>query len=165
VVKIAFDAEVSVAAHFAHEALRRAVAALSGRSERGELSLAAAVGPSDQDVARIEVPVLLEIVAGSSDPASPLKVSVRARSAAAAFPEFRGSIEVSEIDAAQTRVTLSGSYTVPLGVVGAAVNAVALDRIARQSLQRLFDLLVGETNAIIIRQEEEEYRAARQRGA
>ena len=164
-MKVTFDAELAVAAHLAYEALRRAADSLSRRSQHGELSLAAGVGSSDHDVARIEIPVLLEMGATSSDPSSPLTVNVRARSAATAFPEFHGSIAVAEAGAAETRVTLAGAYTVPLGVVGAAVNAVALDRIARQGLQRLFDLLVGETNAIIRRQEEQDYRAARQRGA
>ena len=164
-MKIVLDAEFSVAARLAHEALRRAVASLSRKSERGELSLAAGVGSTDHDLARIEVPILLETVATSPDAAAPLPIEVRARSAAAAFPEFKGSIEVSQTGPARTRVRLAGAYTVPLGVVGAVVNAVALDRIALHSLRRLFDLLVSETNAIIRGQEEQDYRAARQRGA
>ena len=56
------------------------------------------------------------------------------------FPTFDGALEVEPHSSRLTQLTLAGSYTVPLGAVGAVIDTTALGRSARQTAERLQEL-------------------------
>jgi CBS domain-containing protein len=57
----------------------------------------------------------------------------------AAFPSFEGTIEITPLDRAMAELTLVGSYRVPLGPLGAAVDATAMRSVAERTTEQLVD--------------------------
>jgi CBS domain-containing protein len=53
------------------------------------------------------------------------------------FPDFEGTIEIEPQSRTTAQVTLTGAYRPPLGPVGAALDAVALEGVAHQTADRL----------------------------
>jgi len=59
------------------------------------------------------------------------------------FPMFDGTLEVETLYRDVTELTLAGSYRVPLGPVGAALDTALLQAIARDTAARLVQALAG----------------------
>lgn len=57
------------------------------------------------------------------------------------FPVFDGTLEVGELFRDLSELTLAGSYRVPLGPVGAALDATVLHAAARDTAARLVQAL------------------------
>lgn len=66
-----------------------------------------------------------------------------------AFPSFEGAVELMPLDRGRCELTLVGSYTVPLGPVGAAVDAVALRAVAERTADELLGALAGALSAAL----------------
>lgn len=60
------------------------------------------------------------------------------------FPVFDGTVEVEAIYHDVAELTLAGSYRVPLGPVGAALDATVLHAAARETIARLVQELATE---------------------
>jgi hypothetical protein len=155
---VEFESELPVALAAAHEALRAVLVALSERSRDGRVTLAAAAHGSAGDLARLEVPVEIETDAATALAADEFVLRVRAKSASGAFPAFDGTVGAEARGAAVTRVRLRGAFTVPMGALGVALNALALDSIARGGLSGLLDTIVGDANALIRERAEIDHR-------
>jgi CBS domain-containing protein len=63
--------------------------------------------------------------------------------ARAAFPTFDGTVELQPLSPRATQVSLLGSYTPPLGGLGAAIDAVALQRLAHATLDTVMGYLMS----------------------
>jgi CBS domain-containing protein len=68
-----------------------------------------------------------------------IPLSWRAAPAGAAFPTFDGVIELEPLSARNAQIAVVGTYTLPLGVLGAAVDASLLSGAAEATGQRLVD--------------------------
>lgn len=97
-------------------------------------------------VGGFEVGRPVEIEVGEFRPVGIMHVVVplrwHARDSRALFPSMDASLAVRMVptDAGRSRVALTGSYAVPLGPVGAALDHVALHRVAEAAVRRF----VGE---------------------
>ncbi len=130
------------------ETLRRRIvdllcddAAESGIARDADGSFLVSVDTSAAGVAlakRVRVSTGVAVRAGSR-----VKIPLRwhADPARQVFPEFEGDIELEPLSRSRAQLTLVGSYTTPLGLLGAAVDATMLrgivDRTAEGLLQRL----------------------------
>lgn len=54
------------------------------------------------------------------------------------FPTFTGELEADEVGVGDTRLRLTGTYELPLGVLGRASGRAGADKLARASLYSLF---------------------------
>lgn len=50
------------------------------------------------------------------------------------FPTMRGTLSIYALSPTETQLDFAGSYDPPLGVVGDAIDALALQRVARDSV-------------------------------
>jgi hypothetical protein len=163
--QVEIDVEFALAAPAAREAVRKALAAWSERSQRGEIALeAVAHAGGAAEMARLAVPVVIESNAATAPPHEDLTLTIHARSAESAFPTFAGSIVVEGQDAALSRVRLEGAYHVPMGALGAAADAVAFEGVARDSLRRMFENLVADARKAVREEAEDTYRDSRRGG-
>ena len=156
--QIEVDAPVALAAPAAREAVRTALSATVRRSQQGDVTLGAT---ASSDVARIEVPVLVESDADAAHADGDLTLRIVARSMEALFPAFDGRVAVEPTDSADSRIRLIGDYRVPLGVLGAVTNATALDGIAREGLQKFVDDLARDALGLVRAETEERLREVR----
>jgi CBS domain-containing protein len=60
-----------------------------------------------------------------------------------AFPQFEGTLEIEPLDSRTAQLTLAGSYRLPLGPVGAAVDATVLHGAAKRTAEHLVRALAG----------------------
>lgn len=108
-----------------------------------------AVGHAEQVVARLTVEVAgfevgrdVEIEVGEFRPVEIMHVEVplrwHAQDSEALFPSMDASLEVRMLpmDTQQTQLVLNGSYEVPLGPVGAAIDVVAGHHVAEITVHR-----------------------------
>jgi hypothetical protein len=63
------------------------------------------------------------------------EIAWRAASASGAFPEMLAELAVYALSSSETQLDLTCRYTPPLGVVGQALDAVAMHRLAESSVQ------------------------------
>lgn len=68
-----------------------------------------------------------------------LPMAWRATSGQALFPVFDADIEVAELDAASTQLSISARYKPPLGALGKAIDKVALHRVAETTIKDFLD--------------------------
>lgn len=160
---VVIEDDLLIAESAALDIVPRMVARLALESQAGTITLSATARGGKGDLARIEVPVILETNAASLQRGQTLTLSVRARSASHAFPLFDGTIGLSSAEPACTHVVLRGTYIVPLGMLGAAVNAVAFEGIAQGSLRRLLSLVIERVDKYIAEESDLNYRATRHR--
>jgi hypothetical protein len=69
-------------------------------------------------------------------PATRLDLTWKSRRRPGLFPEMVGSLWAYALAPRETQLELVGSYDPPLGIVGEAIDAIALHRIAEASVQR-----------------------------
>jgi hypothetical protein len=109
-----------------------------------------------ETVSRLRVPLGgfeiardVTIQIGTFDPIEARRVRVpirfRAASRAALFPSVEADLEVQalSLDPPYTQITLVGAYKPPLGVLGAAGDAIAGHRIAEIAIRRLVQEIVA----------------------
>jgi CBS domain-containing protein len=73
-----------------------------------------------------------------------LPITWHAEPARLAFPILQGNLELETLDHHVVQVSLVGSYRVPLGPVGALLDATVLRDVAQRSSEHLLDGLVRE---------------------
>lgn len=95
-------------------------------------------------VGAVEVAAELELeiseVAGerspANQPATRIDLRWRSKRRPKLFPEMTGSLLVYALSEHETQLDFSGSYDPPLGLLGDAIDAIALHRLAEESVQR-----------------------------
>ncbi len=59
------------------------------------------------------------------------------------FPKFAGNVNVSALGESASELWLQGRYEVPLGGIGAAIDATLMNGVAERSLSAFLDVLSG----------------------
>lgn len=59
------------------------------------------------------------------------------------FPEMTGALWVYALSSHETQIELTGSYDPPLGLLGDAIDAIVLHRIAEESVRRFITDVAG----------------------
>lgn len=126
--------------------LRTQLEILAEASEHGTVMMAARL-PGNSSIA---VPVRLAV----SYPAPRKRdfgLTIAGRDTPALYPRFAGHVDIAEIDTAATKLTLSGEYHVPLGVVGNVLDGTVARGVALRGLETLIDRLVADLLAGAVR--------------
>jgi hypothetical protein len=98
--------------------------------------LHAKAGPLDIS-AEVEIKIVaIDAAARSPDdhPATRLEIEWKAVRRPALFPTMRATLSVYALTPSETQLDLAGAYEPPLGILGEAVDAIAMHRIARESV-------------------------------
>lgn len=122
--------------------LLRMVPGLRGWAEeayRDGESLHARIGPGTGRVAKTVEMTVGEPIRGASETWIP--VEWVATGTADLFPRLQADIVVAAVGPALTQVALRGTYTVPLGALGRAIDRVLLHRLAEASVKGFVDRL------------------------
>ncbi len=160
-MKISISREMPVARTFARDAVKKTLLELQKENRPDGVSLGTGSAAGEKRDVRVEVPIDLETTAKLARWNEDFSVAVRAHASVGAFPTFAGSLAIRETAADCAQVTLSGEYHVPLGLLGAAIDAVALNGVARSSLERLLDRIVRGAMERIDHESTEAYIASR----
>lgn len=153
---VVYSREVPLAAQSLHAAIGDILEQIALRSRGDGVSLSAPVGSTGQ----VSVPIELTVTKRSSKDSS-IAVTIKARSANALFPKFKGSFYALAMAPARTNLRLKGSYSVPLGPIGSTVNAAGMHKVAEDSLRDLFERVADESVAAIRQDSTDRYRAGR----
>jgi hypothetical protein len=158
--RIDLTGEIPVAAGAVRAVLPEVLGELAQRSRDGDLSMAVRLGvPGGAPLADVSVPVLLT-VAPKLDADGKIALDVKAR-AGGPFPAFSGTLGVSERAPATTGLSLQGVYEVPLGPIGAALDAGAFHGVAERSLAVLLEKIAAAAHERLGQQAERERRQTR----
>ena len=96
----------------------------------------------DAEIGGRHVERMIELEVGDPDEASGafpivrLPIKWHAAEHSGLFPVMDGQLEAYPIDAERTQVSFQGEYQPPFGVVGEALDAMFLHRVAEESVQR-----------------------------
>jgi len=84
----------------------------------------------------IEVTEIASARSPANQPAIRIDLTWKSRRSPGLFPAMTGSLWVYALSSRETQLELTGSYDPPLGLLGDAVDAIALHGIAEQSVRR-----------------------------
>jgi hypothetical protein len=154
---IAYSREIPLAAQSLHQAVADVLDAFAGRSRTDALLLSA---PVHGTTGKLSIPVELTVTKRSPKDSS-VGVTLRARSAEAAFPHFQGAFYALPMSPSRAVLSLKGKYTVPLGFFGLAINAAGMKRVAEEGLRDLFERVADETVAVVREASFQRYREGR----
>jgi len=95
----------------------------------------------------VEIQILTVADARSPDdqPATRIDLTWRSRRKPGLFPEMTGALWAYALAPRETQIELIGTYDPPLGLLGEAIDAIAMHRIAEASVQRF----VGDVAAFL----------------
>jgi hypothetical protein len=136
--------------------LRRQLETLEEASEHGTVVLAARIPGNG----RVAVPVRLR-VRYLAPKTGRFGLTITARTKPALYPRFQGGLDLAEASTAATKLTLSGDYDVPFGLLGRALDATAARGVAPSGLADLLDRLVADLLAGVGDASNAAYRAGR----
>ena len=114
---------------------------LTRASRAGEaVPLHATAGPLDLSTEiRLELLAVHESRDSPTRPTTMVEIGWKAIHRPKMFPTMRATFTAYPLSPTETQLELSGIYDPPLGVMGDAIDAVALGRIAKESVQRFVD--------------------------
>lgn len=118
--------------------LGRATKTAAQRAGNVAASLRASIGTLEvgTEIA-IEVGTIeTTVMGGRATPVMRMPITWRAAHAAALFPSMKATLSVHPISNDETQLDLAGVYTPPLGLIGEAVDVLALGRLADASVHR-----------------------------
>jgi len=84
----------------------------------------------------IEVTEVARALSPANQPATRIDLTWKSRRSPGLFPAMTGSLWAYALSPRETQLELTGSYDPPLGLLGDAVDAIALHRIAERSVHR-----------------------------
>jgi hypothetical protein len=84
----------------------------------------------------IEVTEVAGAISPANQPATRLELTWKSRRSPGLFPAMTGSLWAYALSPRETQLELTGSYDPPLGLLGDAIDAIALHRIAEESVRR-----------------------------
>lgn len=97
--------------------------------------------------ATVKVPVQLQLVA--IRPPATFEIRLHAAEQREYYPEFTGLLTLESVDAPLSSLRISGTYAVPLGAFGAALDMTLLAGAAESSLRRFLRRLARETSETV----------------
>lgn len=74
--------------------------------------------------------------AAGRDPVTRIDITWKAAKAAAIFPAMEASLSIYPLSPEETQLELHGLYRPPLGILGSAIDTLALHRVADASVHR-----------------------------
>jgi hypothetical protein len=87
-----------------------------------------------------DITIEINDIAGARSPANQpairLDLTWKSKRRPGLFPEMIGSLWVYALSSRETQLELNGSYDPPLGLLGDAIDAIALHRLAEESVRR-----------------------------
>ncbi len=83
----------------------------------------------------IEIEGVTEVRESLERPVTTLALTWRSRKSPAWFPVMAAKLAIYPLSPPETQLELSGTYQAPLGVLGGVVDAVAMGRIAQDSVE------------------------------
>jgi hypothetical protein len=115
------------------ETFRRATVTASRPA--AEVELRAKVGPLSigQDVA-ISLGAITDGRTGSGDPVTKVAIEWKSARQAGLFPTMRATLSIYPLSSRETQLELDGTYDPPLGLLGDALDAIALHKVAETSV-------------------------------
>lgn len=84
----------------------------------------------------IEVTEIAGARSPANQPATRIDLTWKSKRRPGLFPEMTGSLWAYALSSRETQLELTGSYDPPLGLLGDAIDAIALHRIAEESVRR-----------------------------
>lgn len=136
--------------------LRDRLEALEEASERGTVVLGTRLPANG----RITMPVRVQVTYPAPK-AARFRIAIAARTSAALYPRFRGELSLTRAGTAATIVALTGEYSVPLGLLGRALDGTAAHGVAPRGLEDLLERLVADVLAAVASDADFAHRAAR----
>lgn len=116
-----------------YDAVRDAVLADPAAALRAGAELRAKAGPVE-----VGAPVDIKVVDVEEDTQNTPRTLVTLEWAAVRsprlFPTMRGTLSIYALSPTETQLDFAGTYDPPLGIVGDALDAVAMQRLARDSV-------------------------------
>lgn len=114
---------------------RHATMAAALRNEAVGAELHAKAGPLDvgAEIA-IEILAIEDARSPNDHPATQLVIEWKALRRPGLFPTMRATLMVYALSPTETQLDLAGKYEPPFGVVGGAIDAIAMHRIASESV-------------------------------
>jgi hypothetical protein len=116
---------------------RRATTAAAARAKEIGAELRARIGPlevaADVD---IQVTTIGEARSPFGQPATTLELEWHSTRRPGLFPSMKGTLTAYALSATETQLEFSGAYDPPLGLIGEAIDAVAMHKIAEASVLR-----------------------------
>jgi hypothetical protein len=100
----------------------------------------------------VGIPIEAEVLGRPFQYECTLKIA--ASGGAEFFPKFSGNLSVSALGSGACELWLQGNYDVPLGSVGAAIDATLLNGAAKRSLSAFLDFL-AQTLTVNVRQQQQ----------
>jgi hypothetical protein len=110
-------------------------------------------GPAPHTLASFSASAQLELDVGAlvGTPPDGAHLTLQARSGGAAFfPVFAGTVRVTPVDPFASRLTLTGTYRVPLGVLGEVADRTLLAGTAKRSLQTFLSAMRDELSVAVL---------------
>jgi hypothetical protein len=83
-------------------------------------------------------------------------IKIAAHGGAELFPKFAGSVNISALGSSASEIWLQGDYEVPLGAIGAMLDATLFYGTAKRSLTAFLDMLANTITANVKREQERE---------
>ena len=84
----------------------------------------------------IEVTEVAHARSPANQPATRIDLTWKSKRSPGLFPAMTGSLWAYALSPRETQLELTGSYDPPLGLLGDAIDAIALHRIAEESVRR-----------------------------
>ena len=100
----------------------------------------------------ISVPIVVRVVR-EGDASQGTAIEIGAERNAALFPVFQGTVRAEPTGPLNSNLVLEGTYTVPLGLIGAAADRTVLADVARASLQRFLTRMKDEVSMDVLRRD------------
>ncbi|HEY6174585.1 MAG TPA: hypothetical protein VIX73_09090 [Kofleriaceae bacterium] len=98
-----------------------------------------------------DIDIAIREVAGArspaNQPATQLDLVWKSQRRPGLFPEMTGSLLAYALAPRETQIEFAGTYDPPLGVLGDAIDAIALHRIAEESVQRFVNSVAAYLRA------------------
>jgi hypothetical protein len=140
-----YSREVRLAAPSLYQAVGEILERITAQSRADEITLRTSIANTSNAVS---VPVEIVITDRSSKDLS-IAFTMKARSATALFPDFKGTFHALAMSSARATVRLKGTYRVPFGMIGSVANAAGLHNVAEAGLRQLFEQVADESIAAV----------------
>ena len=139
-MRVRLEQRIASSARVVAPALAARVAAYASNREQ----------PIMLNALEMSVPIVVRVTHAGS-PAEGTGLAISAEHNAALFPVFEGVVRAEPIDALSAHLVLDGTYSVPLGLLGAAADRTVLADVARSSLQRFLERMKDEVSMDVLR--------------
>jgi hypothetical protein len=118
--------------------LPRVATVLAGYSQRNDITLVHRLNVAD---AAIGVPITVEVCTTPRETPNAVSIRLRAARHTSLFPTFEGRVQSEPAGPLESALRLIGTYEIPLGLLGEAVDETLLRHAARATLTAFLERL------------------------